>query len=208
MKTLSLALLLSLCWAAALHAQTAEQKKFAAEIQQHRNAYKEDFLVDSRSPLSAADTSMLDFYPPDPAYTIPARFERTPDAKPFELPTYSGKKRDYVQYGVLHFEFKGKPVTLNIYQNLRLVQDSTYRDHLFLPFKDLTNDETTYGGGRYLDFRQGDIKNDVLLLDFNKCYNPWCAYSDGYNCPIPPVPNHLDVAIEAGERIFKGTKKH
>lgn len=190
-----------------LFAQTSAPD-FAREIAHHRETYKEEFLTDPRSPLNAADTAFLDFYPPDPAWAIRATFERTPEAKPFELPTYSGQKRDYVQFGVLKFEVAGKAQTLNIYQNLRLVKDSTYRDHLFLPFKDLTNNETSYGGGRYLDFHQGDIRDGVLLLDFNKCYNPWCAYSDGYNCPIPPAPNHLDIEIPAGERIFKGNKKH
>ncbi|MFN0173437.1 MAG: DUF1684 domain-containing protein [Saprospiraceae bacterium] len=184
------------------------QADFFAEIVRHRAEYKVDFLTNPRSPLTAADTAFLDFFPPNIAFQFFTRFERTPEAVPFELPTYSGQKRDYVQYGVLKFEFNGQPQLLNIYQNLRLVKDSTYRDHLFLPFKDLTSGEATYGGGRYLDFKQGDIRDGVLVLDFNKCYNPWCAFSDGFNCPIPPAPNHLEIAIEAGERNFKGTKKH
>ncbi len=190
-----------------LSAQTAGSI-FSAEIARHRAEYKADFLTDARSPLTVADTAFLDFYPPNIAYRFSARFERTPEASPFELPTYSGQKRDYVQFGVLKFEVTGQAQTLNIYQNLRLVKDSTYRDHLFLPFKDLTNGETTYGGGRYLDFRQGDIRDGILILDFNKCYNPWCAFSDGFNCPIPPAANHLELSIEAGERNFKGEKKH
>jgi hypothetical protein len=189
------------------HAQTIDPG-FALEIAHHRAEYKVDFLTDARSPLTAADTAFLDFFPPDIAFRMPARFERTLQAAPFELPTYSGQKRDYVQFGVLKFEFKGQPQTLNIYQNLKLVKDSTFRDHLFLPFKDLTSNESTYGGGRYLDFRQGDIHDGVLMLDFNKCYNPWCAFSDGFNCPIPPAANHLEFMVQAGEKIFKGEHKH
>ena len=87
-----------------------------------------------------------------------------------------------------------------------------YQDYLFLPFKDLSNGNQTYGGGRYLDFRQGDIHEKAgeswLILDFNKCYNPYCAFSDGYNCPVPPQENHLPMAVDAGERQFKGEKKH
>lgn len=186
----------------------AQNASFAANIDRHRAEYKADFLSNPRSPLRAADTSMLDFYPPKPEWAIPATFERTPDAKPFIMMTYSGQKRDYVQFGVLHFELEGQKHSLSIYQNLKLIQDSTYRDHLFLPFKDLSNGAETYGGGRYLDFRQTDIQNGLLLLDFNKCYNPWCAYSDGYNCPIPPRENHLNIEIPAGERNFRGEKKH
>ena len=190
-----------------LSAQTSDPR-FAAEIAQHRSEYKADFLKETRSPLTAVDTAFLDFYSPNIAFRFSAIFERTPEAAPFELPTYSGQKRDYVQFGVLKFEVAGQPQSLNIYQNLRLVKDSTYRDHMFLPFKDLTSGEATYGGGRYLDFRQGDIHDGILILDFNKCYNPWCAFSDGFNCPIPPAANHLEIAIEAGERNFKGAKKH
>ncbi|MFN0213505.1 MAG: DUF1684 domain-containing protein [Saprospiraceae bacterium] len=194
-------------WSLILPAQTPEAI-FSAQIAQHRAEYKADFLVEARSPLTASDTAFLDFFAPNPMFQFPANFIRTPEAVPFELPTYSGQKRDYVQFGVLTFEFAGTLQTMNIYQNLRLVKDSTYRDHLFLPFKDLTSGGATYGGGRYLDFKQGDIRNGILILDFNKAYNPWCAFSDGFNCPIPPAPNHLKIAIEAGERNFKGEKKH
>lgn len=185
-----------------------EDRAFFAEIAQFRAEYKADFLTDPRSPLNAADTAFLDFYTANPVYRCSARFERTAEAAPFELPTYSGQKRDYVQFGTIHFDLNGIPQTLNIYQNLRLVKDSIYRDHLFLPFKDLTNGETTYGGGRYIDLKQGDIQHGKVVIDFNKCYNPWCAFSDGYNCPIPPAANHLNIEILAGERHFKGQKKH
>lgn len=182
---------------------------FSAEIARHREHYKQEFLTEPRSPLKAADTAFLDFFPADPAWRVVTRFERAPDAQPFDLPTYSGLTRRYQKYGVLHFEISGKPYQLSVYQNLTLIQQEAYKDHLFLPFKDRTNGDSSYGGGRYFDLSRTDISADgTLILDFNKCYNPWCAYSDGYNCPIPPAENHLEVAIVAGERNFKGEKKH
>ena len=78
-----------------------------------------------------------------------------------------------------------------------------YANHLFLPFKDATNDVTTYGGGRYIDLEVGDIVDGQFVLDFNTCYNPWCAFSAGYNCPVPPRENHLAVEVKAGEKKFK-----
>ena len=60
----------------------------------------------------------------------------------------------------------------------------------------------SYGGGRYLDLRMKEIEGDKIYLDFNKAYNPFCAFSAGYSCPIPPKENHLKVAIEAGEKNF------
>lgn len=194
--------------ALALHAQQADSL-YRAGIEAHRRHYKNEFVSEPRSPLTAQDTALLDFYPPDADWRVAARVQLTPEAKPFDLLTYSGQTRLYRQYGVLHFEVNGRPHSLNIYQNLVLAaRDSTYRDYLFLPFKDQTNGEATYGGGRYLDFRLGDIRDGQLWIDFNKCYNPYCAYSDGYNCPIPPRENHLDLDVTAGERTFRGKKKH
>ena len=118
------------------------------------------------------------------------------------MPTYSGKTSPYVSYGVLSFTLNGQPQQLTVFRSLRLASNPKYRDYLFLPFKDATSGETTYGGGRYLDFRLGDIHDCQLLLDFNKAYNPYCAYSDGYSCPIPPAGNRLTVAINAGEMNY------
>jgi uncharacterized protein (DUF1684 family) len=83
-----------------------------------------------------------------------------------------------------------------------LLKDPKYKDHLFIPFTDGTTYTETYGGGRYIDLSVNDIKNGKIELDFNKCYNPYCAYAGGFNCPIPPVENRLPVAIKAGEKLY------
>ncbi len=201
-------LLAASCLAANLAAQESVQD-YRTEIRQHREHYKQEFLTSPRSPLEAQDTALLDFYTPNPTWRIATRFERTPEAQPFDLPTYSGQTRKYVRYGIAYFEVDGVPRQLSVYQNLQLATQEAYRDYLFLPFKDHSNGDQTYGGGRYLDFRMGDISPDGrLVLDFNKAYNPWCAYSDGYSCPIPPAENHLDMPVPAGEKNFRGEKKH
>jgi len=80
-----------------------------------------------------------------------------------------------------------------------------YKNYLFLPFTDATTGVETYESGRYIDLQTGDIKNNQVVIDFNKAYNPYCAYVSGvYNCPIPPRENHLPVAILAGEKRFAG----
>ena len=78
-----------------------------------------------------------------------------------------------------------------------------YKDYLFLPFTDPTNGVTTYGGGRYLDLMIPATK--VVQLDFNKAYNPYCAYSGNYSCPIPPEENHLEIEIKAGVKKYHST---
>jgi uncharacterized protein (DUF1684 family) len=67
-----------------------------------------------------------------------------------------------------------------------------------------TSGEETYESGRYIDLEIKDITNENVLIDFNKAYNPYCAYVSGkYNCPIPPAENRLTVAIRAGEKAFR-----
>jgi uncharacterized protein (DUF1684 family) len=179
------------------------QTHYADQIAQHRQTYKQEFLTTSSSPLKTKEAlEYLRFYEPDSTYRVVATVELTPKAEPFEMPTYSGKTSTYVKYAVLSFSLNGKPQQLTIYRSLSLARMPQFRDYLFLPFKDATSGLATYGGGRYLDLRTGDIKNGQLTLDFNKAYNPYCAYTEGYSCPIPPRNNVLSVAIEAGEKTY------
>jgi uncharacterized protein len=94
---------------------------------------------------------------------------------------------------------------LMVYQSQALLQKAGTRDYLFIPFTDATSGTDSYGAGRYIDGTISDIRNGSLVLDFNKAYNPYCAYSAGYNCPIPPRENDLPVAIRAGERNYGKT---
>lgn len=124
-------------------------------------------------------------------------------AKPFELPTYSGVTRTYIVHSDLSCLYKGQTILLKLYKNITQPINPLYKNNLFLPFKDHTNGETTYGGGRYINLYETEIQNEKIIIDFNKCYNPWCAYSDGYNCPIPPKENHIEMEILAGEKNIK-----
>ncbi len=176
-------------------------------IDQHREEYKEGFLKDPRSPLRQEDLANLRFYEPDSTYRVECTFELTPDEQPFELPTYSGITKSYRKYGVLTFLLDGRQHSLAVYQSMKHIRMPQYKNYLFLPYRDLTNDDTTYGGGRYIDLNRNDLDSGKAVIDFNKSYNPWCGYSDGYNCPIPPAENHLEVAIHAGEKRYDGEHK-
>jgi uncharacterized protein (DUF1684 family) len=97
---------------------------------------------------------------------------------------------------------KGKEYKLTVYQYMKLLNDEKYAKYLFLPFADLTNGKQTYIGGRFIDLEIPD--NDDLVIDFNKAYNPLCAYGNPkYSCPIPPVENQLKVKIKAGVKTYK-----
>ena len=142
--------------------------------------------------------SSLDWYPLDTNFIIWAQIELTPDAEPFKMPTTTDRKPVYKQYGIAHFQLGDSLFHLPIYQNLGLIKMPQYQDYLFVPFTDHSNGFGTYGGGRYLDLRLP--QGDSLLIDFNRAYNPYCAYNGKYSCPIPPRENRLNYFIKAGVR--------
>lgn len=179
-----------------------QAQDFAKQTESHREKYREEFIKTPNSPLKEKDLKYLRFYEADSSFQVRATFERTTDAIPFDMPTYSGKKKTYVKYGLLTFTLEDQVQTLAVYRSLGLAVLPQYKDYLFIPFKDKTSGKETYGGGRYLDLKTQDLKDGELLLDFNKAYNPYCAYSEGFNCPIPPKENSLIVAIKAGEKNF------
>ncbi len=176
---------------------------YSDSITHFRQKYKQDFLEDARSPLTANDTAYLRFYPANAQYRVTARFIRTLDTQPFTMLTHSGKMKHYSEYGYATFKLNKKICTLYVYQSLDLIaKDAKYKNDLFIPFHDQTNYAETFGGGRYLDLTIQDIHDGTLEIDFNKCYNPYCAFKGGYACPIPPKENDLAIAIRAGEKLF------
>ena len=172
-------------------------------IKKHRQDYKEAFLKEERSPVKAEDMAYFDFFEIDSTFRIKCTFTKTNSPDTFIIPTVDGKQKEYFKYGILTFTVKGQVQQLNIYRSLALMKMPQYKNYLFIPFKDQTNAKETYGGGRYLDIETTDIQEDVVILDFNKAYNPYCAFGDGFSCPIPPKENHLKIGIEAGEKNFK-----
>jgi len=192
---------LVLLFCLAVYTQASAQR-YQDTLYKYRENYKNEFLHDERSPLTAQDTGYLRFYAPDATYRVIAALTITPKATPFSIPTHSGKSKIYRKYGYLTFRLKGEQMELEVYQSPDLMKNEQYKDYLFIPFNDLTNYEETYGGGRYLDLSLKEIQDNKVVLDFNKCYNPYCAYASGYNCPIPPEANRLPVAIKAGEKMY------
>ncbi len=172
------------------------------EIATYRAKYIGDLLGDARAPIKQGDIKYLRFFEPNPKYKLTADFELTPGSKPFLIATHSGKNKPFKEYGTFTFTLNDSTFTLHAYQNLDLINDKNHRDDLFIPFTDETNYAATFAGGRYIDLSVKDIENNRAVIDFNKCYNPYCAYADGFSCPIPPSENHLNIAIKAGEKMY------
>ncbi|REC48704.1 hypothetical protein DRF68_11665 [Candidatus Chryseobacterium massiliae] len=176
-----------------LSKEESEIKKFQKEL----NA---EYLNPKETPLRGENFKNFKqhpFFPINLKYRITAKFEKTENAEPFDLPTSSGKTKPYREFGKATFQLDGKSYTLTLYQSLDLIKQKKYKDHLFLPFRDATNEKETYGGGKYLDLTIP--KGKTIILDFNKSYHPYCAYNAyDYNCPVVPEENKLPVEIRAG----------
>ncbi len=141
------------------------------------------------------------YFPFDTTYQLQAKFTKS-KGKKFEMPTSTDRKPIYRRYGYLDFELHGVMLRLEVYQNIQLSKDKEHKNYLFIPFRDKTSGAETYGGGRYIDIEIPTSK--IVLLDFNIAYNPYCAYSYRYSCPVPPAVNTLPVEIRAGEKTPVG----
>jgi uncharacterized protein (DUF1684 family) len=177
----------------------AQSKSYRDSIESYFKKYVKEHEV-----VSGKDKEFMSFFPVDEKYRMTCRFERTMNSPWFRMESSGPIKKNYRIYGTIHFTINDTSVTLNIYQSQDLMTMKEYKDHLFIPFTDATSGEETYESGRYIDLEIKDILDNKVLIDFNKAYNPYCAYVNGkYNCPIPPADNRLTVSIRAGERSFR-----
>ncbi len=142
----------------------------------------------------------LKYYDIEYSYRVNGTLKRFNDGRTFSIKTTGGAVYDYLIYGKVSFELDGKSLTLDVYQGQRAAKSGQKKGALFIPFTDLTSGDATYGGGRYLVLDVPD--NDILVMDFNMAYNPYCVYNPDHSCPIPPRENSLQVKIDAGELMY------
>lgn len=181
-----------------------DNEKIIAEIetvQQQLNAHYTNLETTVLKSEDFEKFEGLEFYPIALEYRVEATFVRTPDEEPFYMPTTTERLPLYVKYGELFFTWEGKQHQLDIFENLEPKKEE-YKDYLFLPITDLTSGDGSYGGGRYLDVKKSEVAQGKVVLDFNKLYNPYCAYNEKYSCPIPPAQNDLPIRIEVGVKDF------
>ena len=174
---------------------------FKEEILAHQQVLQETYKNPITSPLKekAKDFKGHFFFPIDLSYRVEATFTPLKEQEFFNIETSGPKNPAYRKFGYLSFAIDGQSYRLVLLQNRDNLRNPLYRDHLFLAFTDLTSGESTYGGGRYIDMRIP--KGETMILDFNKSYNPYCAYTTGYSCPVPPEENFLELAVEAGIKM-------
>lgn len=177
-----------------------EKLSYEETVLKHRNEIF-DFMKNSdQSPLLDSVRSSFegfDYFDPDRSFKVKASLELISDNSKMEIVTNTGEVRQYTRYAHAIFDLSGQQYQVTL---LRGDQDES-DESLTLLFGDITNGESTYGGGRYLDLKL--ISRNRITLDFNLAYNPYCAYNADYSCPLPPAENRLSVAINAGEKNFK-----
>ena len=181
----------------------AQRKWTTDSAHEYQKNLDKEYSDPKVSPLRKADLKTfkgLDFFPVSAKYAVTAHFTKSKNEKIFGMKTTGTRMPKYVKYGELHFTLDRKKIKLNVYQNIEVTKKSGYEDYLFLPFSDLTSGKESYIGGRYLDMRIPD--SNIVLLDFNTAYNPYCAYNHEYSCPLVPLENDLDIEILAGVKKF------
>ena len=174
---------------------TDEIKDFQLELNTQYGSEKSPLTKDDLKTFEA-----LDFFEINEKYYVEAEFELTPNAPIFEMQTTTDRAPLYRRYGIARFTLNGVKCELSLYQNQNFMASLEYGNHLFLPYNDLTNGDTSYGGGRYVEGRIPE--GDTIIIDFNKTYNPYCAYNAKYSCPIVPRDNYVDAEIKAGVKAF------
>lgn len=179
------------------------------EIEQYRKEQEAKFRDPEESPLDKKLRKKfkgLNYYPINLEYRVTGKFVKTENPVLFKMRTTTARLPEYQKYGEIHFELDGEQRVLEVYQSPEIIQEPGLEDHLFVPFTDETNGIETYEVGRYIEFRVPSSED--VILDFNKCYNPYCSYGSAYSCPIPPEANHLPLKILAGEMKFSPAVNH
>ncbi len=154
------------------------------------------------SPLSEGERpgfQGLNYYPVDPALRFRVMLHRYTAPRRIRLATNTGEIRNALRYGYFDFEIEGTTCRLQAY---RMEEDQARGGpSLFIPFRDATSGSETYAAGRYLELSENTT--GIYDLDFNRAYNPYCAYREDYSCPLPPAENTLTAAIRAGEKSYR-----
>jgi uncharacterized protein (DUF1684 family) len=181
-----------------------ESSPYVQSLIEDRQMKDEEFKADPNSPIpdnARPHFKGLFYFEPDSTYRVTARLLPT-DTTQYMRRNAKDSTKLFKAYR-LEFMWKGKKNYLTAYWN-----DSA-RTELFIPFRDSTSGNLTYGGGRFLDipFHASENKG-TLVIDFNRCYNPYCAYNPEYSCPLPPEENRLSFAVKAGEKAFEQLSAH
>jgi len=165
------------------------------ELERFRREKDEFFARQPQSPIPAGERAGfkgLLYFPENPELDLIVRVDEFPAKEEVEFQTSSGDVQHFRRFGKIKFSVNDVEVGLTVYDG----------EHgFFLPFVDSQAGKETYGAGRYLE--PEPLGDGRIRVDFNRAYNPFCAYNENYSCPLTPFENRLNVPIEAGEKNYK-----
>lgn len=173
-------------------------------LEKYRNGKNIKLMYSEGTPLKPEQQKGfkgLNYFPGDIKYLVQARLIKYPEQEVVVMKTSGDRLPEYIVYGEVVFTIDDRELTLKAYQSKQLLIVKNDDPTLFIPFRDETSGKETYGGGRYVDC-EIPPEGEPAVLDFNKAYNPYCAYNEKYSCVLPPEENRLSIRIKAGEKIF------
>lgn len=180
---------------------TPEQKEYIAKIEESRKEKNEWMKNDPNSPFNykrKVEFHDLNYFDVNPDFVFKSQLFEYEPKDTITIFGTKGEERKTVRFGYVKFNYEGKENKINIYQSVARNGMIYYS----IWFTDLTTNKETYGVGRYIDFEKSDDPNHIYEIDFNKAYNPYCAYSADYSCAIPTKEDFIQIAIKAGEKKF------
>ncbi|MBC3786560.1 DUF1684 domain-containing protein [Spirosoma utsteinense] len=174
-------------------AAITDPRAYQQQMDTARSEKDRSLRTSADSPLpDKANFKGLVYFKPDLTYRVTARLEPFADkTQKLVVRMSDGSEEVYEKFAHVVFSLNGETCRL-----LVVKFDDTYS----ILFRDVTSGKETYGGGRYLELAPSDMIDNRAILDFNKAYNPYCAYNPSYACPLPPAENTLKTAVNAGER--------
>jgi len=180
---------------------TPEQKAYIKKIEEERNLKNVEMMTAPNSPFNSPKKIKfhpLKYFPVDPAFVFKSKLYEYPEKEKITIFGTKGEPRSAIRFGYLKIKFKNKTYRLNVYKSV----SKKGQEYFSIWFTDKTTNKESYGVGRYLDFEKKDDPDFIYTIDFNRAYNPYCAYSPAYSCAIPSKEDHLDFAVKAGEKKF------
>jgi len=181
---------------------TDTTEDYVAELEANRAEKDRFFDEHQQSPIPPEerdDFDGLDYFDPAPDYRVEATVSTVDPPETVEMETSDGRTVRYLRVVTFTFELDGEDYELAGYR-----QEHDDSGGFFVPFRDKTTGQQSYKGGRYMELEpEGEVADgDEVVLDFNLAYNPFCAFSETFSCPLPPEENWLETTVPAGERDY------
>jgi len=194
-------LLVAMLWNGCKRNYTPEQKEYIVLIDKYRTDKNEEMKNDPNSPFNKkgkVEFHDLNYFEVDPAFVFKSKLYEFNPKDTITIFGTKGEPRKAVRYGYVIFNYDNLHLKINVYQGVTQTGIIYYS----IWFTDKTTNNESYGVGRYVDFEKNDDDNFIYEVDFNKAYNPYCAYSPNYSCAIPTKEDFIPIAIKAGEKKF------